>query len=203
MLSFSVKGLVLLLCISAATAIAGCSSPNSEAIFDPDTGKHVAGWMTGSPIMHGATAEKDFSVCRSCHGDDYRGGTVKISCYGCHDGPGLNHPNPGWVVPLSTPITDPYHKIDPANCTKCHGLDYLGGGSHVACIDCHMNSPSSVHLTTWTSVLSDHPGYVGTFGTFKCQNGYCHGSPWLTVDVWNSQSGPHCNGSCHGWPPGG
>ncbi len=191
-------------CAAACMLLFGCSSPNSQNLIDPNTGKHAANWMTGDPIVHGATAEQDFSVCKSCHGDDYRGGIAKISCYGCHNGPGLNHPTPGWVVPLSSPTTTPFHKTDTAQCTKCHGADYLGGGSHIACIKCHLEGPTSVHVLSWGStsagVTNGHPDYVETHGTVKCQNGYCHGLPSLTADVWNGLSGPHCNGTCHSWP---
>lgn len=193
--------------LGACIVLFGCSSPNSDSLIDPDTGKHAANWMSGSPIVHGVIAEQDFSVCKECHGQNYRNGIAVVSCYDCHNGPGLNHPNPGWVVPLSATSTAPYHKTDflsGTNCAKCHGADYLGGGSHIACINCHMEGPTSVHILSWgtgSSVDDPSMAYAAANGTLLCQNGYCHGLPSLTVDVWNGLSGPHCNGTCHSWPP--
>jgi hypothetical protein len=201
------KSVLPLAAACAATLLLfGCGTGNSNSLIDPDTGKHAANWMTGTPIMHGSTAEQDFHVCTSCHGTDYRGGISDVSCYGCHNGPGLNHPNPGWVVPLSlaTMTVNAYHKTDPADCTKCHGADYLGGSSHIACINCHMEGPTSVHILAWgtgSAIVGPSMSYAAAYGTAKCQNSYCHGLPSLTVDVWNGLSGPHCNGTCHSWPP--
>jgi len=58
---------------------------------------HPSGWSSGS--VHGVQAEQDFSACTVCHGDTYQGGTgSSTSCYDCHNGPGLNHPGPQWVI---------------------------------------------------------------------------------------------------------
>jgi hypothetical protein len=198
------KALLPAVAAAVCALLFSCSNENSKALIDPDTGKHSANWMTGDPIMHGFTAEQDFTVCSTCHGQDYRGGITEVTCYQCHNGPGLNHPNPGWTVPLSlaTSTTIPYHKTDPADCTKCHGADYLGGGAHLACISCHMDSPTKVHILAWyPDVQANHQSYAAQYGTAKCQNGYCHGLPTRTTDVWNGLSGPHCNGTCHSWPP--
>jgi hypothetical protein len=211
MSSLMKKALVPAAACAALLLLFGCSDGNPKNLIDPVTGKHAPNWMTGVPIVHGAASEQDFSVCKSCHGQDYHGGITTVSCYGCHNGPGMNHPNPGWVVPLSlaTSTTTPYHKTDPGACYKCHGADYLGGGSHIACINCHMEGPTSVHIVSWgtgSAVDGFHGPYVVSNGTLKCQNGFCHGLPSLTVDVWPDptsgigMSGPHCNGSCHPWP---
>ena len=239
----------------ACALLSSCSSGNSNAIIDPDTGTHIANWYVlhrsafltdplrctqchgdtlrggmsgvtcfqssfkglachaGGPghglaswstgTVHGLRAEQDFWYCRFCHGTNYRGSAItSVSCYQCHNGPGLNHPGPGWVVPLSSPTTSPYHKTDAADCTKCHGATYAGGGAHVACTKCHMEDHTRVHILAWyPDVQANHRAYAAANGTAKCQNSYCHGLPTLTTDVWNGLSGPHCNGTCHGWPP--
>ena len=178
------------------------SSFNGVTCHPNGPGHTLANWSDGA--VHGPEAEKDFWYCKICHGQSYKGGQItSVSCYDCHNGPGLNHPNPGWVVPLTNPPSAPYHKTDTANCAKCHGATYTGGGAHVPCAPCHMQDRTRVHILAWyqTSVQSAHRSYAANNGTGLCQNGYCHGAPTLTVDVWNGLSGPHCNGTCHSWPP--
>lgn len=214
------KSLMLLLLGLSVAVIVSCSSPNSNSLVNPDTGKHSANWMTGSPIVHGATAETGldgFSACKVCHGDNFRGrpGWATVSCYDCHNGPGLNHPAPGWVVPVSSSSTLPFHKTlagtDLTLCAKCHddgSGQFLGGAAGRACSFCHVDGPTAVHI--WNSAndfLTSpplHGAYVGpdgsNNGTAKCANENCHGDPSLTADVHNGLSGPHCNGSCHKWP---
>ncbi len=151
---------------------------------------HPSGWS--SPDQHGFSAEQDFSVCKACHGTDYKGGAATTTCYDCHNGPGLNHPTLAWVVAE--------HKAaaisDSTGCRKCHGADYLGGGAHVACTTCHMENPTKVHPLSWyPDVRSGHQAYAATNGTAACANASCHGTALTGVAL----SGPSCS-TCHGWP---
>lgn len=213
--------MLIVLCLSV-TVIVGCGSPNSNSLVNPETGQHSVSWMTGSPIVHGATAENGlaaagfgFAACQGCHGNDFMGGIAKVSCYtgtanGCHNGPGQNHPAPGWVVPLSAASTLPFHKTEAAAnvafCAKCHGADYLGGASGIACNSCHLDGPTSIHgmgdsAGNTGNIITDHPLYIEAHGgvgqgTAKCANGDCHGDPFNTTDVHDGLSGPNCN-TCH------
>lgn len=151
---------------------------------------HPAGWS--DPGQHGVTAEQNFSVCKTCHGPTYNGGSATTTCYLCHNGPGLDHPAPGWV------ILD--HKTaalaDNVVCKKCHGADYLGGGSHTACKSCHMENETKVHQLNWyPDVQLNHRAYAGTNGTTSCSNASCHGTNLTGVAL----SGPSCS-TCHSWP---
>jgi predicted CxxxxCH...CXXCH cytochrome family protein len=86
-------------------------------------------------------------------------------------------------------------------CQKCHGADFLGGGSRVACKSCHMENETKVHMTGWyPDVMLNHRAYAKTNGTASCSNASCHGATLAGV----AQSGPSCS-SCHTWPftPGG
>ncbi|MDA8100503.1 MAG: CxxxxCH/CxxCH domain-containing protein [Nitrospiraceae bacterium] len=170
------------------------------------TPNHPAGWS--DPTQHGVTAEKDFSACKTCHGTDFKGGTAGVSCYSCHNGPGLNHPAPAWVVADHKAAAT----TDSTPCQKCHGADYLGGGSHVACKSCHMENQTKVHILAWyPDVQTNHHAYAVANGTSTCSNIYCHGANLLGV----ANSGPSCAtchtwpftdpacGSCHGIPPSG
>lgn len=207
--------MLIVLCLSV-TAIVSCGSPNSNSLVNPETGQHSTNWMTGSPIVHGYTAEtglNGFSACQLCHGDNFKGGIASISCYDCHNGPGVNHPAPGWVVPVSATSTLPFHKTEATNdlsvCAKCHdngsGL-FLGGAAGLACSFCHLDGPTSIHgmgdsAGNAGNVITDHPNYIQAHGgvgpgTVKCANGLCHGDPFRTTDVHDGLSGPNCN-SCH------
>jgi len=151
---------------------------------------HAVGWS--APSQHGVTAEQDFAACKACHGATYQGGTAGVACYQCHNGPGLDHPAPGWVV------LD--HKTaalaNSTACTTCHGTDYLGGGSHVACNSCHMENQTKVHLTSWyPDVYLNHRAYAAANGTASCSTAYCHGTDLTGVAL----SGPSCS-TCHSWP---
>ncbi|MBI4651758.1 CxxxxCH/CxxCH domain-containing protein [Candidatus Desantisbacteria bacterium] len=151
---------------------------------------HFAGWESGN--NHGVTAEKDFSVCKNCHGADFKGGISTISCYSCHTGPGVTHPDTGWIIPN--------HKINALTdiilCKKCHGDDYLGGSSQIACNICHMENETKVHILNWyPDVQLNHRSYAKNNGTLICTNVNCHGIELTGVNG----SGPSCS-TCHTWP---
>jgi len=167
---------------------------------------HPNGWS--DPTQHGVTAEQDFDLCKTCHGQDFMGGSAAITCYQCHNGPGLDHPGPSWVVQNhKTAATN-----DSVVCQKCHGADYLGGGSHKACKSCHMQDQTKVHMIAWyPDVQTNHRAYAKANGTASCSNVSCHGAALTGVSL----SGPSCStchtwpftsgscGSCHGLPPTG
>jgi len=157
----------------------------------PYQGVHPSGWSSGS--VHGVQAEQDFSACKVCHGDTYQGGTgSSTSCYDCHNGPGLNHPGPQWVI--SDHVTAATNNI--ASCQVCHGTNYQGGGSHVACTSCHMEDPTAVHPLNWyPDIQLNHRAYASANGTASCATAYCHGTNLEGV----AQSGPSCS-TCHTWP---
>jgi hypothetical protein len=102
-------------------------------------GGHPQGWMTpSSPNFHGnSVAARGPRPCAQCHGADYRGGTVGISCFTCHaDGPS-GHPD-GWLNENSAS----FHGLrvrqqGTADCERCHGANLGGGTSGVACSRCH------------------------------------------------------------------
>jgi predicted CxxxxCH...CXXCH cytochrome family protein len=151
---------------------------------------HPTGWA--NPALHGVAAEQDFSACKTCHGTTYQGGISTTTCYECHNGPGLNHPAPAWVVPdhKTAALTDA------TTCQKCHGTTYLGGGSHSACNSCHMENQTKVHMLAWyPDVQLNHRAYAFANGTASCANAYCHGTTLAGVSL----SGPSCS-TCHTWP---
>lgn len=83
-----------------------------------------------------------------------------------------------------------------ASCAECHGSDYAGGISKVACTQCHLGDQQNVHPLAWGlnnySTSVSHGSYVVTNGTSACANVYCHGANLTGV----TSSGPSCT-SCH------
>ena len=76
-------------------------------------------------------------------------------------------------------------------CTECHGGDFMGGVSKIACKDCHLGNEEKIHPLQWGQFsYSGHGGYVKLNGTKGCANANCHG-PNLT-----GANGPSCS-SCH------
>lgn len=151
---------------------------------------HPVGWSDAN--QHGVTAEQDFSVCKACHGTTYHGGSAVTTCYQCHNGPGLDHPAPAWVV--ADHKTAALANI--TTCQKCHGSNYAGGGAHIACTTCHMENQTKGHMLAWyPDVRFNHSVYAKANGTTACSNVYCHGPSLTGVTL----SGPSCS-TCHVWP---
>ncbi len=147
-----------------------------------------------SEQFHGkelARRDYDFALCAKCHGDDFAGGTSKVSCLDCHDD-------------------------GPTACSTCHresverGAHALHRVKNVACAECHTVP------TSWNSdghvrrngIVDPGPAEI-TFGALAaqtstpaytdgaCSNVYCHGS---STPRWDAQPTGSC-ASCHGAPP--
>ena len=112
--SFVAAGLFMALVVGCADLKTDLPTPASSAIR-----VHDEGWTDeGSANFHGryiASAGWDLSLCQSCHGRTYDGGTVSVSCRTCHDQP-----------------------AGPENCATCHGSTNpapprdLGGSTAIA-----------------------------------------------------------------------
>jgi predicted CxxxxCH...CXXCH cytochrome family protein len=161
----------------------------------------------------------DFSLCQSCHGADYAGGTSGVSCLGCH-------------------------AEGPTACSTCHGAiatsgshgRHLGGGPlgrSFGCAECHVVPTAYTdvgHIFLADGSLDPPPAEV-TFGaastaaltpeggarqappsydpaTQSCSNVYCHGATLAdtagtnTHPIWSAPGAGQADcGTCHGLPP--
>jgi hypothetical protein len=82
---------------------------------------------------------------------------------------------------------------DLGSCAVCHGSDYSGGTSQVACTECHMGDQQNVHPLDWGYLAyAKHGAFVNQSGIASCNNMYCHGKTLAGV----TSSGPSCT-SCH------
>lgn len=84
-------------------------------------------------------------------------------------------------------------KDHPEGCTECHGSDFTGGISKVACTQCHLGNQKQIHPVQWGQyAYALHGPYAKTEGTTSCAVASCHGTTLAGV----AGSGPACL-SCH------
>lgn len=132
----------ILLFVCACAVVAGCSNGKDGLIFTPGIG-HPDAWVGA----HGAAAGNAERDCSECHGDDLMGGISAVSCFApslggvrCHgSGPGTSHGD-GWEgagAHGATAKNAPGGSAGFSVCKECHGNDYGGGITEIACETCH------------------------------------------------------------------
>lgn len=122
----------------------GCSKIKDDLVTPKITEPHGDGWLDpNSNNFHGdyvaSTLNWDKTSCKTCHGNDYMGGSTGISCIKCH----TLHKD-GWMQTSSSNfhgrfIADTL-KWNLNNCKTCHNSDYSGGNTGVSCLMCHTSS---------------------------------------------------------------
>ncbi len=128
---------------------------------------HADGWV--DQTVHGKyVIDNGPTPCQGCHGSDLAGGLSKVSCTKCHE----IYPHPtGWKDSQSAAFHGPTAMGDGKKlCQACHGDDYSGGQSKIACATCH-NAPYP-HADGWVA-KEVHGKYAEDNGTTTCQT--CHG----------------------------
>lgn len=218
-----------LIALAALISYQGCSELDSDAVLAPEFRTHGAGWSNpASNNFHGIyirNSNWNLSQCKTCHGNNYDGGTSGSSCLGCHNQPG-----------------------GPENCGLCHGNSQhpyppkalngdtssfsLGVGAHfrhfntnnslaLNCNDCHkpVNEFSDPdHIGTNPDGIAEiifgtraydtlggpiRPDPVWNRNNASCSGTYCHGTfkqgNVNASAIWNNASSVVC-GSCHGDP---
>jgi hypothetical protein len=79
------------------------------------------------------------------------------------------------------------------SCTDCHGDDFTGGISKVACTQCHLGNQQEIHPLQWGQfAYALHGSFAKLNGTTSCANALCHGTNLDGV----GGTGPSCT-SCH------
>jgi predicted CxxxxCH...CXXCH cytochrome family protein len=167
------------------TVAAGCSDPNAQSGFNPDSGRHVAGWL---PAGHASSATADLTICAACHGTALDGGIAKVSCTSCHlGGPTSVHPA-SWTViytdhgPYSTgtgtascanqychgPALAGVADSGPG-CDACHDWPFTPGS--VKCGGCHAIPPGG---TRYPNIAGRHAVHSAITGTSSASCNVCH-----------------------------
>ena len=188
-------------------ALAGCTTSRNLSLCaalggessdcDGGTGEHPAGWADPtSPSFHQHYLRAngdDLAACASCHGADYQGGIVGVSCItqGCHTQPGgpefcgTCHGGPNGPLPL-----DAAHALHATFCNDCH--------------DVPKTFAQPGHITGTTRVaftgLAVADGGTASFdaASMTCSNVYCHVSQ---TPVWQAPPAVIGCGLCHTSPP--
>lgn len=219
--------------LSAMLSYQGCSQLDTDAVNVPELGVHPEGWadttMQDSPNFHGKYIYNNklwnLIACKSCHGNDYTGGSTGVSCLTCHTRNG-----------------------GPQNCRTCHGgvsghanppralngdtaTTSLGVGAHMthlyntkwsaelACEECHTDfngfddplhigpNPDGIAEINFGPLAHDtingpiRPNPAWDRNTATCSNAYCHGTFKMgnvnATGKWTDASSVFC-GRCHG-----
>jgi predicted CxxxxCH...CXXCH cytochrome family protein len=143
------------LIIISALVVAGCSKLE-ENLSPPASpiSAHGSGWTDStSSNFHGKDIRNnnwDMRQCRACHGAQYDGGTVGVSCRTCHNvqaGPencATCHGSPTSPAP---PRDLDNNTSRTARGVGVHQIHLVGGAisNGVSCSDCH-NVPGSVYV---------------------------------------------------------
>jgi predicted CxxxxCH...CXXCH cytochrome family protein len=140
----------LLLALAFVLFLSSCKTERDQNTV---LGPHPTGWMDpASANFHGQPAVRDSNSCRSCHGEDLHGGTSGSSCYTCH----ASYPHPvGWINADGPAFHGLVARMDSSRqCQTCHGADYRGGNSGVACFTCHRNYPH-IENANWLTLTPD------------------------------------------------
>lgn len=124
--------------------------------FGPTGSKVPTGvtWTHGT-VPHGNLIDQG-PTCNACH-DLMRtyGRTIdskSATCSSCHGGSAVGHATgEPWLNPANNGFHGDAAAQSGANCTQCHGADYLGGSSGVSCSKCHFGPTGSKVPTgvTW------------------------------------------------------
>ncbi|HBF13299.1 MAG TPA: hypothetical protein DDW49_07965 [Deltaproteobacteria bacterium] len=144
---------------------------------------HPEGWAAAD--SHGLyVIQNDKESCKSCHGEDYKGGVFGPSCYNanCH----ATYPHPsGWAQVEKHGFFA--HDQGKEDCKDCHGQDFQGGISNVSCYNasCHATYP---HPDNWRQ--ETHGSAALGEGKNACKT--CHGD-----DFTGGISGVSCYANCH------
>jgi predicted CxxxxCH...CXXCH cytochrome family protein len=216
------------------TFVYGCSKIDNNATVAPDFGFHGTGWINpASDNFHGdviSSANWDMGGCKSCHGNDYNGGSAGTSCYNCHpQGPeGCNtcHGSPQYTWPpkalsgntLSTQTGVGAHDVH----MSPDSSKRISAG--VACSECHKPVTSfsdtnhiyndslniarvifgTLAKTRWGSGVTPNPVWNRT--TQTCSTAYCHGyfrnGNLTNTPTFIDPNSGRC-GTCHGNPSTG
>jgi len=191
--------------------LTGCSELQTD-ISQPEANGdfHKEGILNPmSPNWHGDLIREnhwEMNECRQCHGGDYNGGLVEISCITCHNEP-----------------------AGPENCSTCHGSDespappedlagntssasvgahqiHLSGGllgKEISCADCH-TVPASLynegHVDTELPAEVPMNGFLATLVTNDpSTQTYNSGLPLFVPDPEYNYDNHTCSNTyCHG-----
>jgi predicted CxxxxCH...CXXCH cytochrome family protein len=232
--SYKIFSVTILLFIFTVVLFQGCSKQADNLVMTPTTSIfHGDGWLTPtSSNFHGNIIKTSYNrkldSCKTCHGNDYKGGNTQTSCFNCHqNGPeGCNvcHGNSQHIYP---PKSLSGHLLPTEQGVGAHDIHLTLDSTQrysarVLCTECHLpvNSfndtnhiglnPGSAEIIFGTLAKTTTQGFipnpVWNSTTQTCSNTYCHGyfkgGNSTAQPVFNNPNSVVC-GSCHGNPTTG
>jgi len=210
-------GLSLALALVVAS---GCSDKRIPTTLPP---AHPAEWQVpASADFHGkVVVQRGPASCQVCHGVDYTGGKVGVSCVECHlqsSGVCLSCHGGADNASAAPPLglrgeTDDTTRAVGAHTTHLEG-DQISDG--VPCASCHIvpaflfdslhldiasgPTPDSIAEIVWGDI-APAPGAAWNRGAARCTNTYCHGNfsggETGNAPVWTGGASEADCGSCH------
>lgn len=199
---------------AALGALAACSDVRPR----PDAGTstvsvHPAGILDPqSTDFHGKELQRlnwDFSVCGSCHGNDFSGGTAKKSCLTCHaEGPTACTTCHGAGPTSNAHVI--HRQVAKLDCSECHVVPaHWDDEGHILNNGAAITTPPRVVFGARAGFTLD-PGdrtAPPVFQDGKCSNVYCHGAVLhaaggvATAPRWDDPTPAGACDRCHGAPP--
>ncbi len=137
-----------------------CSDYSSSVEPVTTRGIHPDGWADKvSSNFHGSFLAKnnfDTDLCKTCHAEDFSGGTTGQACADCH----LVHPNDFADSTAALPHFEYMMEngYPLKNCQFCHETDYSGGATGVACTQCHTSPAGPEACNTCHGDFNDTTG---------------------------------------------
>jgi hypothetical protein len=143
---------------------------------------HGAGW--GGPDVHGPDTKAapgigtGFASCQVCHGGDFAGGIIRVSCFtaGCHGVPAPHSPAPWLGAPPARTHTDT-NPLNARVCGDCHLGESPtpvppGPGTPIDCFNNTLCHGSVTHPAGWAT---DH-ALDARIEIASCGVASCHGT---------------------------
>lgn len=230
---YKIFSISILLLLFTVILFQGCSKEADNLVTTPSISIfHGDGWLNpASANFHGANIKAagwSLNGCKSCHGNDYKGGNSQSSCFTCHqDGPescNVCHGNSQHIYP---PKSLNGNTLPTQQGVGAHDIHLTLDSNQrfsarVLCSECHL----PVNSFNDTNHIGTNPGSAGiVFGTLakktttgftpnpvwnsttqSCSNTYCHGyfkgGNSTAQPVFNNPGSVVC-GSCHGNPTTG
>jgi len=220
---------------STSTTCGTCHSGYTSTSVNPalhmngtveSTSPHPTGWAAKE--QHGYSANHGgLSSCTSCHGTDFAGGTVGVSCNACHTSAGWT----AWqtnctfchgtrvaaytsanLVSAAPPVGSEGETLTTDRAVGAHQAHLTAGplGAALACTDCHTVPADLSHVNGTATVTfgagATRGGAAPVWNGATCASTYCHGSTLAAggtnqAPSWTGGSAQAACGTCHGIPP--
>jgi predicted CxxxxCH...CXXCH cytochrome family protein len=200
------KGIFLLSLFALVGLFWGCETSVDEDWFGFGSSAHFPAPYENDHLGYIKDNPEALTDCQNCHGSDYDGGTIGISCLDCHESEGVpsecNHCH-------GDPQGDPADPLSQIPNSFGHVTCITGGQNSLAvpCNTCHIiptgwNSPGHIDAppseVDFSGISDWHDANpIWNQEEMSCSNTYCHGD---FNPVWTGNNQAEC-GSCHALPP--